>query len=145
MRTADQYQVQPPYAAALGIRRAAEVRPAVNALAGVMAATSYPQKDIFAVRLALEEALVNAIRHGHRGDPTKEVRLRYAVCAEEVLAEVKDQGPGFDPAAVPDPCATENLERTAGRGLLLMRHYLTEVRFNARGNAVTLRKRRSLA
>jgi len=59
-----------------------------------------------------------------------------------VLAEVEDEGPGFDPGGVADPTAAENRERTDGRGLLLMRHYMTWVRFSARGNRVTLYKQR---
>jgi serine/threonine-protein kinase RsbW len=110
-----------------------------------MAGAGYGQQDIHAVRLGLEEALVNAIRHGHGGDPAKTVRFQYAVSPEEVRAEVEDQGPGFDPNQVPDPLALENLEKPSGRGLLLMRHYLTEVRYNARGNVVSLRKRRTSA
>jgi serine/threonine-protein kinase RsbW len=94
------------------------------------------------VRLGLEEALVNAVRHGNRGDPRKRVRVRYRVAPQEVWAEVEDEGPGFDPGAVPDPTGPERLERPGGRGLLLMRHYLSSVSYNERGNAVTLRKRR---
>jgi serine/threonine-protein kinase RsbW len=128
-----------------GVRRADEVGAVVGGLAATMAAAGYSERDQFGVRLALEEAVVNGLRHGNGGDPSKEVRVCYAVSPQEVLAEVEDEGPGFDPDAVPDPLAPENLERSCGRGLLLMRHYLTEVRYNARGNAVTLRKRRSPA
>ena len=127
----------------LALRSAEEVVPALERLSAAMSAAGYPQRDAFALRLALEEALVNALKHGHRGDPSKEVRLRYRVTAEEAVAEVEDQGPGFDPAAVPDPLAPENLEKPSGRGLLLMRRYLSWLRFNERGNVVTLCRRRS--
>jgi serine/threonine-protein kinase RsbW len=115
----------------------------VAAVTAAMPAWGYSERDVFAVRLALEEAVVNGLKHGNAGDPAKEVRVRYRVTAEEVVAEVVDEGPGFDPDQVPDPRALENLERPGGRGLLLMRHYVTEVRYNDRGNAVTLRHRRS--
>jgi serine/threonine-protein kinase RsbW len=108
-----------------------------------MVRQGYPERDRFGVRLALEEALINAVKHGNRGDPAKRVRLRYRVTAPAVELEVEDQGEGFDPAAVPDPCAPENRERPGGRGLLMMRHYLDEVHYHGRGNRVTLRKRRS--
>ena len=127
----------------LGVRSAGEVVPLVDRVAAAMEAEGYPEHDVFAMRLALEEALVNALKHGHRNDPGKQVQVRYDVTAERALAEVRDEGPGFDPDAVPDPLAAENLERPSGRGLLLMRHYLSWVRHNARGNAVTLCKRRS--
>jgi serine/threonine-protein kinase RsbW len=124
------------------VRHAAEARRPVEAVAATMAAHGYPQREVFAVRLALEEALVNALKHGHRGDPTKTAQVLYRVGPARVVVRVRDEGPGFDPAAVPDPLAEENLGRDSGRGLLLMRHYLTEVRHNARGNAVTLCLRR---
>jgi serine/threonine-protein kinase RsbW len=60
-----------------------------------------------------------------------------------VLAEVEDEGPGFNPAVVPDPTLPENLEQTGGRGLLLMRHYMSWVHYSERGNHVTLGKCRS--
>jgi serine/threonine-protein kinase RsbW len=81
---------------------------------------------------------VNAIRHGHKGDVTKQVRVSYSVTADEVVAEIEDEGPGFDPQQVPDPLSPENLERPSGRGLFLMRHYTSWVRFSPRGNCVTL-------
>jgi CheY-like chemotaxis protein/anti-sigma regulatory factor (Ser/Thr protein kinase) len=127
----------------LGIRTPAEAESAVGAVAAAMTKEGYPARDVFAVRLALDEALVNALKHGHGYDPAKEARVRFAVTADEAAVQVEDQGPGFDPSLVPDPLAEGNLEKGSGRGLLLMRHYLDEVRYNGRGNAVTLRKRRS--
>jgi serine/threonine-protein kinase RsbW len=120
-----------------------EVPGVIRVVATAMAAEGYPEKDRFGMRLALEEALVNAIKHGNHNDPTKGVRVDYRVTAEGVLVEVEDDGAGFDPRKVPDPCAPENLERPGGRGLLLMRSYMTWVRFNPRGNRVTLYERRS--
>ena len=103
----------------------------------VMTDLGYPPKGIFAARMTLEEAICNAIKHGHQYDPTKVVEVRYAIRADQFLAEVEDQGPGFDPAQVPDATATENLERPCGRGLLFLRHYATWVRYNSKGNCVT--------
>jgi serine/threonine-protein kinase RsbW len=67
--------------------------------------------------------------------------VRYAVGPEEVLGEVEDEGPGFDPERVPDATAPENLEKSSGRGLLLMRRFTTWLRYHGRGNRVTLCKR----
>jgi serine/threonine-protein kinase RsbW len=103
----------------------------------------YTQKETFGARLALEEALVNAVRHGNRGDPTKCVWVSWHVTNRRVLLEVEDEGNGFDPRAVPDPCALENLERSCGRGLLLIHSYMTWVRFNKRGNRVAMCKHRA--
>ena len=80
---------------------------------------------------------------GHRGDGRKSVRVTYQVGPWQVLAEVEDQGPGFDPSRVPDPTAPENLDKPCGRGLFLMRHYMTWVYHSSRGNCVTLCRSRS--
>jgi serine/threonine-protein kinase RsbW len=128
----------------LQVRSCAEVPQAVERLVGLMAAEEYSDREIFGMRLALEEAIVNAIKHGHRGDETRRVRVGFHVTAEETLAWVEDQGPGFDPSTVPDPLAPENLERPSGRGLLLMDAYLTWVRHNERGNIITLCQARAL-
>ena len=97
--------------------------------------------DIFSIRLALEEALVNAIKHGNQSDPAKKVRISYRLLADRFEVAISDEGTGFNPEDVPDPTAAENLERPCGRGLMLMRHYMSEVRYNDRGNAVTMSKR----
>jgi serine/threonine-protein kinase RsbW len=115
----------------------------IEAVVNAMAAQGYGQKDRFGMRLALEEAIVNALKHGNRQDPSKRVSVRYRVRPDRVLAEVEDQGEGFDPGQVPDPLAPENLGRPGGRGLLLIRSYMSWVRFNRQGNCVTLCKRRS--
>lgn len=104
----------------------------------------WPAADIFGIRLAVEEAVVNGIKHGHQHDATKQVRLRYRLQADSFLAEVEDEGPGFDPHQVPDPTEPENLCRPCGRGVFLMRHYMTWVRFNDQGNCVTLCKYRTV-
>jgi len=122
-----------------------EVPGILDAVETLMVAQGYPAKDIFALRLALEEALVNAIRHGHACDPSRQARVRLQVNGEQVQVEVEDEGPGFDPAAVPDPLTPDGLLRPSGRGLLLMRAYLTWLCYNEKGNGVTLCRRRSEA
>ncbi len=102
---------------------------------------NYPDDCLFAVRLALEEALSNAIKHGNRLDPEKTVTVRFSVEPEKVQLIVTDQGQGFDPAAVPDPTTDERLEDPSGRGITLMRAYMDEVIYNSRGNEVRLVKR----
>ncbi|MEX1097332.1 MAG: ATP-binding protein [Planctomycetales bacterium] len=102
----------------------------------------YPPRDVFGVRLALEEALVNAIKHGNRLDPDKSVRIDCRINAECVRIEIEDQGLGFRPEAVPDPTAENNLERPCGRGIMLMRAFMTLIEYNEIGNRVVLEKRR---
>ena len=97
-------------------------------------------QEIFSVRLALEEALVNAIKHGNQMDRAKKVQISYRLHIDRFEVHITDEGCGFDPGEVPDPTAIENLERPCGRGLMLMRHYMTEVVFNDRGNRVSMSK-----
>jgi serine/threonine-protein kinase RsbW len=138
------HDVRVPHSAAVvSLRAEAEVAAAVGRVTAAMQRAGYGGDDVFAMRLALEEALANAVRHGNRCDPAKEARLRYEVRLDRVLAEVEDQGAGFDPSAVPDPMSAEALDRPGGRGLLLMRCYATWVHFNNRGNRVTLCRERS--
>jgi serine/threonine-protein kinase RsbW len=96
--------------------------------------------DVFSIKLALEEALVNAIKHGNQMDRDKKVHIAYQLFSDGFYVEITDDGPGFDPSDVPDPTAFENLERPCGRGLMLMRHYMTKVSFSARGNTVAMTK-----
>jgi serine/threonine-protein kinase RsbW len=124
-------------------RSLAELRPTLEQIEGLMRVLGYPRKDIFAVILALAEAVTNAVRHGNRGDRGKQVQVSYLVTAAEVLVEVEDQGRGFDPGQVHDPLTGESLGRASGRGLFLMRAYLTWLSFNQEGNQVMLCKQRS--
>lgn len=100
----------------------------------------FSEKVLFGVRLSLEEAIINAIKHGNKLDPNKQVHVRYTINDKHFLIEIEDQGPGFDPVDIPDPTAPENLERPSGRGLLLMRAYMTECDFLSRGNICRMRR-----
>ena len=102
---------------------------------------SYDEAARFAIKLAVEEGLTNAIKHGNRFDPTKSVEVQYDIDENHVSVTITDEGPGFDPADVPDPTADENLEKPCGRGIMLMRAYMDQVEYNERGNRVRLRKR----
>jgi serine/threonine-protein kinase RsbW len=99
----------------------------------------------FAVRLALEEALSNAFKHGNKNDPEKVVTLRCRIDGESIEIDIEDQGDGFDPEAVPDPTEEENLEIPAGRGIVLMRSFMTDVRFEPPGNRVRMTFSRTAA
>jgi serine/threonine-protein kinase RsbW len=89
-------------------------------------------------RVGLAEALANAMLYGNGEDPGKRVRVDVTVSSCRVSARVTDEGEGFDPESVADPTTPENLLRTGGRGLFLMRALMDEVRYNERGNSVTL-------
>ncbi len=102
----------------------------------------FDEQALFAIRLALDEALTNAVRHGNGSDPSKQVIVEFSADAQRLQIEIEDQGPGFAPDEVPDPTAEENLCRPHGRGVMLMKAYMSEVRYNPRGNRVTLIKLR---
>jgi serine/threonine-protein kinase RsbW len=103
----------------------------------------FPPRGIFGVRLALEEALVNAIKHGNGLDPNKEVFVTCQISNDKVRVVIEDQGPGFRLQDVPDPTEDENLEKPGGRGIMLMRAFLSVVEYNERGNRVVLEKHRN--
>lgn len=98
--------------------------------------SNYSEEAIFAIKLALEEALTNSVRHGNRGDASKTVTVRFFVDPGRVIIMVRDEGSGFAPELVPDPTAEENLERPSGRGIMLMHAYMTKVCYNPEGNEV---------
>jgi serine/threonine-protein kinase RsbW len=116
----------------------AEARIVQERVEQLLQSEKVPDRDVFCIKLALEEALVNAIKHGNQFDRTKKVYISYRLLNDRFEVAVSDDGPGFDPCEVPDPTAVENLERPCGRGLMLMRHYMSEVAYNSRGNGVTM-------
>lgn len=98
------------------------------------------ERDVFGVHLALEEALVNAIIHGNGLDAEKLVQVKCQIGPQRFAIEIRDQGAGFKAADVPDPTDCENIERPCGRGLMLMRSFMTSVEFNEQGNCVSMEK-----
>ena len=117
--------------------------PAVQqAIIDAAEAAGFDEQSVFAIRLALDEALTNAVRHGNGSDPTKQVTVEFAAEPRQLTVTIEDQGPGFAPDDLPDPTAEENLCRPHGRGVMLMRAYMSDVQFHGRGNRVTLTKTR---
>ena len=91
--------------------------------------------------VALDEAFVNAVKHGNKSDPTKLVRITAELTPQEASFTVEDEGEGFDITQIPDPCDPANLFRTSGRGVLLIYNIMDEVEYNAQGNRVKMVKR----
>ncbi len=110
-----------------------------------LGAHGWSPSDIFAIHLAAEEAIVNAIVHGNRLDPAKKVHVECEVSSDVARISITDEGAGFDPASVPDCTAEERLEAPSGRGVMLMRSFMTRIEYNAKGNAVVLEKIRNPA
>ena len=101
------------------------------------------QHDIFSIHLAMEEALVNAIRHGNRLDTSKHVHVACRMKPDLVRIEITDEGEGFDPSSVPDPTDPDHIEAPSGRGLMLMRSFMSRVEYNDVGNHVVMEKERA--
>jgi len=99
-------------------------------------ANDFSQEDAFAVHLALQEAFLNALKHGNKMDAGKQVKIDYVLDSDRIEISMTDEGNGFDPGSVPDPRVGQNLYKTEGRGLLLIRSYMDVVRFSERGNCV---------
>jgi serine/threonine-protein kinase RsbW len=100
-------------------------------------------EDAVFVGVALREAVVNAFRHG-RSQDNAPTRIGLHLTADSLVITVRDRGPGFDPASVPDPLARENVERGCGRGIFYMRCFTDRVSFvfpRNGGSVVRLAKR----
>jgi serine/threonine-protein kinase RsbW len=94
--------------------------------------------------VAVRESVVNAIKHGNRGDESKRVTVVLTSAPNVLEVKVQDQGEGFDPTAVPDPLAEENLLKADGRGIFFMRQFMDEVSYSfppRGGTAVKMVKR----
>ena len=100
--------------------------------------SDYARRFNLNFRVGLTEALSNAMLYGNGSDPQKRVRVEVDIKVQEVAVRVTDQGSGFDPTTVPDPTHPDNISKTGGRGIFLMRALMDEVRFNDQGNSVTM-------
>lgn len=109
-------------------------------IVGCLVSLGYSQRDVFAVRLAVEEVLLNAIEHGNKSDKSKKVSVAYSLDREKAEVTVTDEGPGFDPSSVADCTSPDNLCKTRGRGIALMRGFMDIVEFPGKGNTVHLIK-----
>lgn len=110
---------------------------------GQLEAHNWGQHNIHGVHLALEEALVNAIRHGNRSDAGKRVFVKCKVSPRRFWVEICDEGAGFNPDEVPDPTDPDRIEIPSGRGIMLMRAFMSKVQYNDLGNCVVMEKDRA--
>lgn len=102
--------------------------------------SGFGSSAVFAIRLAIEEAITNAFEHGHEHlDDALTIRVEYRITPSAFEIAVEDQGPGFTPGDLPDPTLLENLSKPSGRGVMLMKAYMSDVEFNAKGNRVRMR------
>ena len=121
----------------------AEVRRVQDDIETALQANRWGDTDVFAIKLAVEEALVNAIKHGNQLDPDKKVRVGYAVTDDRFDITISDEGPGFNPADVPDPLDEINIERNCGRGVFLIKNFMTSVEYRNGGSTIVMSKVKS--
>ncbi len=101
----------------------------------------FPENEFtMRVRVAIDEAIVNAIRHGNKFDKNKRVKIDVTISPDKLQVKIIDEGNGFDVSAIPDPKDPENLHNEGGRGVLLMGYYMDEIKYNDKGNEVVLTK-----
>jgi len=100
----------------------------------------FTKRDVFGVRLSLEEAFLNGIKHGNRQNGKKVVTARGHIGPERVWVSIEDQGDGFDPTKLPDPTDPQNLIKPSGRGVMLMCAFLSAVIFNKKGNKLWIER-----
>ncbi len=122
--------------------RLEEIKRAEKNLLAQAAQHGFNESDRFALKLSLEEALTNAIKHGNRYDADKTVQVSFLFDDDSVTITVRDQGQGFNPDQIPDCRLDENLEKISGRGIMLIHAYMSDVKFSNGGRCVTMVKKR---
>lgn len=119
-----------------------DITVAQDHILALAAEQGYPDASTFALRLVLEESISNAFRHGNKMREGAHVDVEWAIGPDQAVLSVEDQGEGFDPESLPDPTDEDRLELPSGRGVLLIRAYMSEVEYNDRGNRLTMTYRR---
>lgn len=106
-------------------------------------ANGFAEDDLFAIKLCVEEALINAIKHGNKLDLSKHVHVRGSVSPARFEITIRDEGAGFERGEVPDPTDPSNWEKPSGRGLLLMESYMTQTKYSDHGRQILMVKEKS--
>ena len=115
---------------------------AIHEVLQKLADSQWDDNDIFSVQLAMEEAVINAVKHGNHLDRDKKVRIAARLAKDLIRIEISDEGCGFDPDSLPDPTEEPHRNSPCGRGVMLMRNFMTQVKYNAKGSCVVMEKRR---
>ncbi|HXM20774.1 MAG TPA: ATP-binding protein [Terriglobales bacterium] len=96
----------------------------------IAAETGFGEDEVMQISMAVREAAVNAVLHGNAYDPGKKVRLDFERIGSDLIITIRDQGKGLDLDKIPDPLAPENLLKTSGRGIFLIRSFMDEVQIH---------------
>lgn len=111
-----------------------------TAILDELARSGFSSHSTFAVKLALEEAMINAIKHGNKMDRKKKVIIDATITTATAEIVIQDEGPGFQRSSVPDPTEDDNIEKCSGRGILLMESYMNNVSWSNGGRKVRMIK-----
>jgi serine/threonine-protein kinase RsbW len=106
------------------------VNSAEEAASRIAADAGFGDEDVIKISMAVREAAVNAVLHGNAYDPSKKVMLAFERTAADLVITIRDQGKGLDVSKIPDPLAPENLMKTSGRGIFIIRSFMDEVQIN---------------
>jgi serine/threonine-protein kinase RsbW len=120
----------------------ASVNKAEQAATEVAAKSGFDEDDCGRIAMAVREAAVNAVLHGNHYEPNKRVTVSFESTSDALTVAVRDEGPGLDPATLPDPLSPENLLKQSGRGIFLIRAFMDEVNFRtlSPGTEITMIK-----
>jgi serine/threonine-protein kinase RsbW len=103
---------------------------AEQAASQIASESGFGEDEVMQIAMAVREAAVNAVLHGNAYDPEKRVGLEFERTTDDLVITIRDQGKGLDPAKIPDPLAPDNLLKTSGRGIFLIRSFMDDVQIN---------------
>jgi len=103
------------------------VNSAEEAASQIATEAGFDDEEVMKIAMAVREAAVNAVLHGNAYDPAKKVTVDFERTARELVITIRDQGKGLDVNKIPDPLAPENLLKTSGRGIFLIRSFMDQV------------------
>ncbi|PYV59399.1 MAG: ATP-binding protein [Acidobacteria bacterium] len=103
---------------------------AERAAAKIATEAGFDEEEVMRISMAVREAAVNAVLHGNAYDPGKKVDLAFERTGDDLVITIRDQGKGMDLSKIPDPLAAENLLKTSGRGIFLIRSFMDDVQIS---------------
>lgn len=116
------------------------IKYASSKLIGALKGLKLSDETLFDIKLSLEEAVINAMKHGNGFDKSLPVVITYDFSGGRLEVTVRDQGKGFDHSATPDPRSKTNILKHGGRGVFLIRNLMDEVEYNDSGNEIKMIK-----
>src|ERR1700691_1610873 len=112
---------------------------AEQAASRIAVEAGFGDDEVMQISMAVREAAVNAVLHGNAYDPGKKVKLDFETNSRDLVITICDQGKGLDPAKIPDPLSPDNLMKTSGRGIFLIRSFMDVVEIHPSQSGTELR------